>query len=377
MPRPALRIACSGKAVRAPIPAISTVFAANAVNAASIGNIAILLNTYASLTANIQLPFTARRYHVGMDATQNIDLLADSSTEQPAIVSRAFSGVKEPLLDRHWVRGDPYATAFFNALSAVFPHGETFMIRCMMPWADRVPPFLGRQVRAFIEQEAGHAREHVGMNKALIEAGYDVAPLDKKIRGFVKLFENASDIVKLTATMCIEHFTAIVAAEILRDKGHLDGTDGELRELWLWHAVEEVEHKGVAFDVWKYATREWSPARAWAWRSTFMLLITLSFFINRTLGQIELLRQDGIGFAQALRCIMRAGFGKGGIGRNVLRPWVSFFRPSYHPWDKDDRLLLAEGEAMLATMSAERAGFGKPATAPDDRRQDQPLVQAA
>ena len=107
-------------------------------------------------------------------------------------------------------------------------------------------------------------------------------PLDRKICGFVKLFENASDIVKLTATMCIEHFTAIVAAEILRDKKHLDGTDGELRELWLWHAVEEVEHKGVAFDVWKYASRDWNPVRAWVWRSSFMALITLSFFINRT-----------------------------------------------------------------------------------------------
>lgn len=287
------------------------------------------------------------------------------SALRPPITSRGFKGVSKPLSDRHWVRQDPYATAFFNALSAVFPHGETFMVRCMVPWADRVPPSLGREVRAFIEQEAGHAREHGGMNRALIEAGYDVAPLDRKIRGFVKLFENASDIVKLTATMCIEHFTAIVAAEILRNKSHLDGTDGELRELWLWHAVEEVEHKGVAFDVWQFATKDWHPARIWLWRSGFMLLITLSFFINRTLGQIELLRQDGIGFFTAFRSIMRTGFGKGGIGRNVLRPWASFFRPQFHPWDQDDRLLIAEGEALLAIMTAERAGYNiAPGTKP-------------
>jgi uncharacterized protein len=312
-----------------------------------------------------------------MEATPNLDYPEDGSAARPAIVSRAFNGVSEPLPDRHWVRGDPYATAFFNALSAVFPHGETFMIRCMMPWADKVPPSLAREVRAFIEQEAGHAREHVAMNKALIGAGYDVAPLDKKIRGFVKLFENASDIVKLTATMCIEHFTAIVAAEILRDKRHLDGTDGDLRELWLWHAVEEVEHKGVAFDVWKHASRDWHPVRAWAWRSGFMLLITLSFFVNRTLGQTELLRQDGIGFAKALRAIMRGGFGKGGIGRNVLRPWAAFFRPRFHPWDTDDRLLLAEGEAMLAIIAAERAGFGQRADAATDLPQSGSLVRAA
>jgi hypothetical protein len=54
---------------------------------------------------------------------------------------------------------------------------------------------------------------------------------------------------------------------------------------------------------------------------------------------------------------LRSGFGKNGIGRNVLRHWASFFRPNFHPWDQDDRLLLAQGEANLATISAERAGF--------------------
>ena len=104
-----------------------------------------------------------------------------------------------------------------------------------------------------------------------------------------------------------------------------------------------------------------------------MLLITLSFFINRTLGQIELLRQDGIGFSKALRCIIRTGFAKGRIGRNVLKPWAAFFRPGFHPWDKDDRLLLAEGEAMLATMAAARAGFNRRVASPADL----PLVRAA
>jgi uncharacterized protein len=292
-----------------------------------------------------------------MDATYDINPLALTADARPAIVSRGFRGKKQGATQRHWVRSDPYATAFFNALSAVFPHGETFMIRCMIPWAERVPPSLGREVKAFIEQEAGHSREHVAMNRGLIDAGYDIEPLDRKIRGFVSFFENASDMVKLTATMCIEHFTAIIAAEILHDKKHLAGTDEDMRELWLWHAIEEVEHKGVAFDVWKYATAEWNPVRRWLWRSIFMLLITASFFVNRTLGQIELLRQDGIGFFSALRCVMRSGFGKGGIGRKVLWPWASFFRPGFHPWDKDDRLLIAEGEAMLAIATAKRAGY--------------------
>jgi uncharacterized protein len=275
----------------------------------------------------------------------------------PVIVARNFRADLRQAQQRHWVRSDPFATAFFNALSAVFPHGETFMIRSMVAWQGRVPRPLDEQVAAFIEQEAGHSREHVAMNKALIGAGYDVEPLERRIKGFVRFFENASEVTKLTATMCIEHFTAIVAAEVLKSPDHLKGADDPLLELWLWHAVEEVEHKAVAFDVWNHVTRKWSPLRRYMTRTAAMLAITASFFVNRTLGQIELLRQDGIGFWPALKGILRSGFGKGGLGRNVLRPWAAFFKPNFHPWHLDDRLLLAKGEAKLATIRASRSGF--------------------
>lgn len=302
---------------------------------------------------------SASLYFGDMDVTKYRKYQKVSAGARPAIVSRGFRANLGAVAQRHWVRDDPVATAFFNALSAVFPHGETFMIRSMILWQEKVPPALAREVRAFIEQEADHSREHVAMNKGLVDAGYDIGPLDRKIRGFVRLFENASDMVKLTATMCIEHFTAIIASELLKNPYHLDETQPELRRLWLWHAVEEVEHKGVAYDVWKYASKDWNPVRRWLWRSLFMLAITTSFFINRTLGQIELLRQDGYGLFWSLKRILRAGFGKGGIGRNILGHWAAFFRPGFHPWDIDDRLLLARGEAELATIAANRAGFGQ------------------
>jgi uncharacterized protein len=292
-----------------------------------------------------------------MTATRDPASLPASFAPRPDIVARKFRANTAATADRHWVRNDACATAFFNALSAVFPHGETFMVRSLVPWVERVPESLRGDVQAFIEQEGGHAREHGAMNKMLVDAGYDITPLDRKIRAFAAFFDDASDTVKLTATMCIEHFTAIIAAELLKNRHHLEGVDENLLELWLWHAVEEVEHKGVAFDVWAYATREWSPVRRYATRSFFMLAVTTSFFINRTLGQIELLRQDGFGFMQSLKGVLRAGFGHGGVGRNVLRPWAAFFRPGFHPWDSDDRLLLAKGEADLAIIAARRAGF--------------------
>jgi uncharacterized protein len=251
---------------------------------------------------------------------------------------------------RHWLGGDPYATAFFNALSAVFPRGEAFMIESLRPWQNQLPLKLAEDVKDFIQQEAAHSREHAGMNRALIRAGYDIEPLDNAIRQFVEFFSKTSPLTKLGATMCIEHITAIVAAEMIADHRHLEGSDPDMRTLWLWHGIEEIEHKAVAFDVWMYATRDWSPFRRWITRSAMATAVSISFFINRTRGQVELMRQDGVGWKRALPRLLHYGFAKGGIGRRVMRPWARFLKPGFHPWQIDDHALIARGEALIAAL---------------------------
>ena len=231
------------------------------------------------------------------------------------------------------------------------------MIRSMAAWVDKLPEPLRAEARMFIEQEAAHTREHAVMNKGLVEAGYEVEPLQGAIKAFVRFFEGAGDVTKIGATMCIEHLTAIVAAEVLEKPHHLADADEELRELWVWHAIEEIEHKAVAFDVWAYATRDWSALRRYLVRSSLMTAITVSFFFNRTIGQIKLLKQDGFSTLEALAGVLRCGFSKGGTARGVASSWLSFFRPSFQPWDIDDRILVASGEADLATSKARRAGY--------------------
>jgi uncharacterized protein len=298
--------------------------------------------------------------------------LSHSDGGHNQITPRAFKTQKPVVAERHWVRGDPFATALFNAFSAVFPYGETFMVRSMQPWQSRMPVALAQDVRNFIAQEAAHAREHGNMNRSLIDAGYDIEPLERTIRGFVAFFRNSSELSRLGVTMGIEHFTAIIAAEILKNDHHLEGSSEELRELWLWHGIEEIEHKAVAFDVWQYATRHWSPSRKYLVRSGIMTAITISFLINRTRGQMELLRQDGYGKRAAFSGLIKAGFGKGGVARNIFKPWLSFFRPGFHPWDHDDRALLIKGEKLIAELALERA-----AQPPMERRKGTRFAKAA
>jgi predicted metal-dependent hydrolase len=269
----------------------------------------------------------------------------------PQLHPRSFSTSKPDIPNRHWVRQDVFATALFNAFSAVFPHGESFMVRCIKPWQNRMPEKLALDVKNFVEQESAHAREHGNMNQILIQAGYDLEPLERTIKGFVRFFRDSNEMLCLGVTMCIEHFTSIIGAEVLKNDHHLAGSDPELHELWIWHAIEEVEHKAVAFDVWQYATRDWSASRKYAVRCSLLMLITISFLINRTRGQMQLLSQDGIPARRAFRGLIALGFGRGGLARNIFRPWLSFFRPGFHPWDLDDRALLAKGELVLAGMA--------------------------
>ncbi len=94
--------------------------------------------------------------------------------------------------------------------------------------------------------------------------------------------------------MALEHFTAILAHELLENPHHLEGADPEAADLWRWHAVEEIEHKGVAYDTWLYATREWPRCKRWKIKAKVMLYVTRNFVVDRTAGALELMRQDGV-----------------------------------------------------------------------------------
>ena len=82
---------------------------------------------------------------------------------------------------RWWLNGDPVATAWFNALSGTFPRGEAFFIESVKAHRDGVPPQLAEQIRSFIVQEINHSREHLALNRIAVEAGYDMAKIDRHV----------------------------------------------------------------------------------------------------------------------------------------------------------------------------------------------------
>jgi len=253
---------------------------------------------------------------------------------------------------RWWLNDDPIATAFYNALSVTFPKGEGYFVDSVRKFREGTPAKLTAEINAFIKQEVMHTREHVAFNRHVVDQGYDVRRLDKDVDDALALTKGRPPIASLAATTALEHFTAMLAHELIANPKHLHGGEQQAKALWLWHAAEEIEHKGVAYDTWLHATRDWSRFTRWRIKSLVMLMTTWRFFTGRTRGILELLRQDGLTGPKVWARLFWYAFGNPGMARKVAGVWAAYFLPRFHPWQHDDRELigLAESDYEAAVL---------------------------
>jgi uncharacterized protein len=254
--------------------------------------------------------------------------------------------------------GDPVATAFYNSLSAVFPAGEAFFIDSVRYYRDKLDPELRAQVDAFIKQEAVHSREHGYFNKQVRDAGYDISRIENETNEWRASTKNDPPELNLAITVATEHLTAIIAHAVLESERHFKEDPLDLARLWKWHAIEEIEHKAVAYDTFFAVTRDLTRFQRWKFRSLVLLLVSGQFLTERIRFMRDLFDQDSINkpstWCRAFYFLLIYP----GIIRQVFPAWLAFFRPNFHPWQQDDRELIAKTEAGLSLrpigQSAER-----------------------
>jgi len=246
---------------------------------------------------------------------------------------------------RWWAGGDPVASAWLYALSATFPRGEAFFVESVKAFRDGAPPALAEEIRGFVRQEVNHSREHLAFNRAAEQAGYDLSGIERRVDEHLTLVRARPPIVNLAATMALEHFTAMMARQFLGAPDHLAGAEAWAAALWRWHAIEEIEHKGVAYDTWLHATRGWSRWRRWKLKSLMMLIVSRNFVRHRFADTVELLAQDGLSGPRWRARVVWHLLGRPGILRRILPDWLRYFLPGFHPWNRDDRALIAGHEA--------------------------------
>ena len=237
-------------------------------------------------------------------------------------------------IPRHWFGGDPFKTRFFDAMSTLFPEGERYFITCVRDFCGQVTnPEHHRAIKDFTRQEAQHRAVHQAFNRRLAEQGIKVDRILENQRHF--LFDVTRQRLSRAQTLAItaasEHLTAVMAQGWFERRDLFAGADVRVRAMYVWHAVEEVEHKGVAFDVMQQVARV-----GYARRVLAMLQISINFplFVFQIMN--HMFKVDGFKRGQRLKLWTQGLwwlYGPGGMMANIIGPYLAWFKPDFHPWD--------------------------------------------
>lgn len=240
-------------------------------------------------------------------------------------------------LPRHWHGGDAFKSHLFDAMSVLFPDGERFFIDSVRHFRDQIADsVLKEQIRGFIGQEGHHSREHLEYNNRLRELGYSITRIENRTRARIRFTQKKlSPQRQLAATVALEHITAILADGLLKDPRYMNGANLTMARLWRWHALEETEHKAVAFDVYNQVC----GSRKLLNRA--MRMGTFFFMLDTARGLTLMLKQDGLLWNwRVWRDGIQWMWGKHGVFRPLLSAYRDFFKADFHPWQHNNLELL-------------------------------------
>jgi uncharacterized protein len=249
-------------------------------------------------------------------------------------------------LPKHFAAdGDLILSHVAAGLSAVFPDGEDFFVRSVRHFRDQITdPELRRQVAGFIGQEAMHGREHRAFNDRLDELGYPTKRFERLTKKGLAIRERLlSPTSNLAATAALEHFTATLAEMVLTDE-QVRGMFGhqEVKNLFLWHALEESEHKAVAFDVYK------AVGGSERMRVVTMNILRFAFVAGMTVQVTVSLLGDRATYRRGNLWRSLRRFLKSPVMRRELWHQLGDYnRPDFHPDDHDTTDLVERWGAEL------------------------------
>ncbi len=274
-----------------------------------------------------------------------------SSLPESRIVIRSISTDFSRQHRNYWFFGNPYLTHLVNALSFQFPSGEDMFVKSVNRYKGQIQDKdLKRAIGAFTGQELLHSHVHQEFNEWIASKVPDAKIYCEKIEAAaLRRYERdmrIKPILSLAATVALEHMTAIFAASLLRKPHLIESIDPEVRPLLVWHAIEEIEHKDVAFDVYQ------AIGGSYALRALSMIFATLVLAGQTLFYQFKMLRKDKQVFnIKAALQFLKLTWGRNGYFTSVIGDYLSYFSPRFHPSQTDDRALVDEWSKKLEDMT--------------------------
>ncbi|HVU62323.1 MAG TPA: metal-dependent hydrolase [Mycobacteriales bacterium] len=248
-------------------------------------------------------------------------------------------------VERHYASGDLIMSHVVAILSAMFPEGEDFFVRSVRYYADQITdPHLKAAVAGFTGQETMHGREHRALNARLQELGYPTRRVDRLVKfDLARVERKAPHKVQLAITAALEHYTATLAERLLSSEAAREMLgEGEVRKVLLWHALEESEHKAVAFDVYR------AVGGTEKMRIRVMRLMTWSFIFGTTVHTLLSMLADKstynpVRLGKSIAALRRSPF----LGKEMVAAIKDYNRVGFHPNDHDNSELLERWTAEL------------------------------
>lgn len=237
-----------------------------------------------------------------------------------------------------------FAKTLFHALSLVFPDGERFFIRSVNAYKDQITDArLMADIKAFIGQEVQHGRVHEFYNEKIVGGKFEIQNYLKLHRWVnYSLIEPITNFLfspkfSLSITAAAEHYTATWAHNALTDDRVRNIKSDSLRNLIYWHAIEEIEHKHVAFNVLREVDDNYFL------RIGGLLFLAVSMPAWVGLGFVYLLAQEKeVDVLKVLKDLVADASSGNGLTRQFVNAFFSYFRPGFHPDDINDQELIRE-----------------------------------
>jgi uncharacterized protein len=249
-------------------------------------------------------------------------------------------------MPKYFASGDPVMSHAVAMLSAMFPPGEDFFVRSVRAYRDEITDAeLREQVKGFIGQEAMHGRGHREFNDRLAAMGYPTKGLDKVVDRSLRIRERIQGRrANLAVTAALEHYTATFAETLMSSEEARTLFDvPAVRSLLLWHALEESEHKAVAFDVYQHVAggerlrRIMMNVTTVSFVSALVVATTVSILKDREA------RRHPVQLGRSLARLRGSPF----VHREAWRRIRDYNRPGFHPNDNDASELLERWESEL------------------------------
>jgi len=248
-------------------------------------------------------------------------------------------------IHRHYFANSPMMSHLLTALSSTFPIGEQFFVHSVRNVRDQVKDEkLQAQIAAFIGQEAMHSKAHAAFNEAWRRDDYQLDRFQAWLGRKDSYIKGLHPKIQLAITCAFEHFTALLGGYILRHPEILATLDEDTIKLWVWHAIEEIEHRAVAFDVYQQVYKD-DKVRHMIMRSVTTGFASLTFY-----SASRLFWQDK---RKSLPKVAGNLLGIYLIGKmfvQLLPEYLAYFKADFHPSEIDYTEIVHDWKQRLATQ---------------------------